>query len=323
MRYALFLLILVLFAGVGVSRPDIKIARPDAYFFTASPSAEKYPPEIVDPFKDLTIEAESAVLLDLSGDKIIFKKNSDFERPLASLTKLVTAAVFYDLVEDILSAENAGLPIGQESASIVIPITSEAVKQEGDDGFLVNESFRAEDLVSAMLVRSSNDAAYALSSWLQKKSNKPDSLWFVNEMNVFVSGIGLHQTYFLNPTGLDVDDYLAGAYGTAEEMARLFSWLIKNKFDIISATSGPQITVYSVQGKKHIFESIAVPVMPIPELISAKTGYTELAGGNLVFAFGLGVGRQFIAVVLGSSYEGRFEDAMKLYAAASRYVKNL
>ena len=49
--------------------------------------------------------------------------------------------------------------------------------------------------------------------------------------------------------------------------------------------------------------------------------FTEIAGGNVVFAFGLGPGRQFAVAVLGSSYDGRFEDALKIYAAAKEWIK--
>ena len=76
-------------------------------------------------------------------------------------------------------------------------------------------------------------------------------------------------------------------------------------------------------GRKHSFDSSAGPIMFIPELIAAKTGYTELAGGNLVLAYGVGPGRQFATVILGSSFEGRFSDALKIYEATLAYVKNL
>lgn len=313
MRYVIFLLILIFLMGVGVSWPKREnISGPNYFFLAASVSTEDKSETRDDPFKNLELQARAAVVLDLSQERIIFKKNEDLEWPLASLAKLVTAAVFYDHVQDVLLNE-----------PLYITLNAEAVAQEGDDGFLVGESFEAGDLVRIMLVKSSNDAAYSLSAWLKKYADSADPSWFVNEMNLFASKLGLRKTYFLNPMGLDIDNHLAGAYGSALEVADLFSWLIKNRPQLILATSKPQIAVYSSLGKKHIFESIAKPVMGVPGLTGAKTGYTDLAGGNVVMSFGVGPGHQFIAVVLGSSYEGRFEDALKLYEAALRYVEKL
>ncbi len=304
MRLVFFISLLLVLANANVSGPS---------FFTANSSVAENVLEIKnDPFESLDIEAKAVSVLDLSDEKPIFQKNSDTELPLASLTKLVTAAVVY----------NTGGSLLKEGA-IIIPITAEAVLQEGDDGFLVGESFNARDLNEAMLVKSSNDAAYALASWAKTNAANGDNAWFVNEMNLFVSGLGFQKTYFLNPTGLDIDERISGSYGTASEVAGLFSWLVKNRLDLISATSKSKIEIYSEDGRKHAFDSSAGPIMPIPGLIAAKTGYTELAGGNLVLAYGIGPGRQFAAVILGSSFEGRFSDALKIYQATLAYVKNL
>jgi D-alanyl-D-alanine carboxypeptidase len=60
----------------------------------------------------------------------------------------------------------------------------------------------------------------------------------------------------------------------------------------------------------------AEPILEFPGLIGAKTGYTDLAGGNLVVAFDLEIGHPVIAVVLGSTQEGRFTDMRALIEAA-------
>ncbi|MEK7566552.1 MAG: hypothetical protein AAB527_00230 [Patescibacteria group bacterium] len=313
MRYIFILAVFIFLAGVSTSWPGVKgPVKPDVNFFIAGPASIEDNEAIPNPFDNLELEAKAAAILDLSDDKIIFEKESGLEWPLASLTKLVTAVVSYDIGGNLL-----------KEGAIIIPITSDAVLQEGDDGFLVGESYNAKDLEEAMLVRSSNDAAYALALWARENNGIYDESWFVNEMNMFVSRLGLHKTYFLNSTGLDVDDRLSGAYGTAEEVARLFSWLVKNRPDLITATSRPQITIYSVQGRKHVFDSSAMPIMRIPELIAVKSGYTDIAGGNLVLAYGVGPGHQFVAVILGSSYDGRFADALKLYEAVSEYVRSI
>lgn len=310
MRYAVFLFILAMLAGINIPLPDD----------TDKKNEENAVLELQNPFENFEIEGRSAVVRDLTRDKIVFEKDPNLERPLASLAKLATAAVFYEKTPSVFSARG-GSSFGGKEGSLAIPVSSEAVAQDGDDGFLVGEFFDAKDLTGAMLVRSSNDAAFALSDFLQKALDSQNQLLFVNEMNLFASRLGLEKTYFLNPTGLDIDEHVSGAYGTAKEMEHLFMHLIINSPKIVSITAGPQVTIYSLAGKKHIFESTAKPIMHIHGLIAVKTGYTELAGGNLVFAFMPAPGRQFVAVVLGSSYEGRFKDALKIYKAVSSYIK--
>ena len=61
----------------------------------------------------------------------------------------------------------------------------------------------------------------------------------------------------------------------------------------------------------------------IPNVIASKTGYTDLAGGNLVVAFDAGLNRPIIISVLGSSQEGRFADALKLIDATIKQLPNL
>lgn len=306
-------IILVFLAGLGFSwpgfeKPEIDYSAFGAGVFNRSIKNEEI--ERPNPFESLELEAESVAVLNLGEDKIIFEKNADIQRPLASLTKLATAAVVDDVAVK-LPAENRN-----------VLMTLGAVSQTGDDGFLVNESFSVSDLLGAMLVKSSNDAARALALWAgQSVPEVRDSYWFVNKMNLFASNLGLQATHFFNETGLDLDSELNGGYGTAEETLMLFSWLIKNKPQIIEVTSQPQFTVYSIEGKKHVFESSAENLMSIPELIAAKTGFTDIAGGNLVFAFGLGPGRQFAVALLGSSFDGRFADAFKIYEAIKEWIK--
>lgn len=300
MRYIVFLFLLAMLAGVNVTLPEVMDKKNEGNAVL----------EPQNPFESFEIEGRSAIVRDLTRDKIVFEKDPNLEWPLASLAKLATAAVFYEKAPSVF-----------KEGSIAVPVFSEAVAQEGDDGFLVGEFFDAKDLTRAMLVRSSNDAAFAISDFLQKAIDSQNQLLFVNEMNLFASRLGLEKTYFLNQTGLDIDERVSGAYGTAKETERLFAHLVINKPEIVSVTASPQVTIYSLAGKKHAFESTAKPIMHIHGLIAVKTGYTELAGGNLVFAWTPAPGMQFIAVILGSSYEGRFQDALKIYEAVSSYIK--
>lgn len=306
-------IIMIFLAGLGLSLPGFEYPDINYSYFGAnvfSEDIENKDIERFNPFESLELEAQSVLVLDMAKDKIIFAQNAEVQRPLASLTKLATAAVVDELA----------VKTPAENRNVLMALN--AISQTGDDGFLVNESFSVHALLGAMLVKSSNDAARALALWAEKNASEAgDSYWFVNQMNLLAASLGLQATHFFNETGLDLDSELSGGYGSAKEILTLFTWLVKNKPQLIEVSSQPRLTIYSIEGKKHVLDSSAEGLMSIPELLAAKTGFTELAGGNLVFAFGLGPGRQFAVAVLGSSFDGRFADALKIYEATKEWIK--
>jgi D-alanyl-D-alanine carboxypeptidase (penicillin-binding protein 5/6) len=169
---------------------------------------------------------------------------------------------------------------------------------------------------------SSNDGAFALAS-AAGNVLKPNSgaHSFVEAMNIRAEEIGLHETYFRNPTGLDISETEAGAYGSARDMAFLMEYIVKNEPDILTFTREDVARVYSKTGGFHDAENTNDYIDEIPGLIGSKTGYTDLAGGNLVVAFDAGLNRPIVVVVLGSSQEDRFTDVMELVNAAKEYAE--
>lgn len=264
----------------------------------------------INPYEDIHLEAKAVVVLDIQKNEVVFEKNGSSIWPLASLTKLVTASIIEEVRKKV------------DAKSKVVVLSEEAIKQEGDDGLLVGEQFYVEDLRDMMLVKSSNDAAYALAFWAEAIFSRTEAQKdFIDEMDRFVKNLGLSQTRFFNPTGLDRSDQVAGAYGNAREMAELVSWILKHYPDILFATQYSELEVYSLNGLRHTFPSSAKALLNIPELIGVKTGFTNLAGGNVVFAFNLGPQQQFVISILGSSFEGRFADGLKLYQATKTYIQ--
>ncbi|MBI1957087.1 MAG: D-alanyl-D-alanine carboxypeptidase [Candidatus Niyogibacteria bacterium] len=269
-------------------------------------------------FGSLPLEAASAVVWDVGSGQAIFTKNARQPRALASLTKLMTAVVGERLAESATAEERT------------VPITPEAIREEGDDGFYSGERFYFSDIRDAMLVKSSNDAAVAIATWaeriLQRPAAGPDAAppsvtepVFINEMNRVAAEIGLRDTYFLNATGLDLTSERAGAVGTAEDFARLFAWVVKQTPHSIFATQASGIDIVSLDGGRHHFVSSGERALEIPGLLGVKTGFTDLAGGNVAVAWSA-FGRSFVAVVLGSSRDGRFEDARALYRSTMDFL---
>ena len=240
--------------------------------------------------KDIKLEAKAAYVFDVLKNQPLFELNPDVQLPLASVTKIMTALV---------ATEN--LP-----SYILVTIPQEAILQEGDDGFLSGEQWPIADLVDAMLVSSSNDAAFSLAFEYDKNFNGN----FVSLMNQRAQDLQLVQTYFLNPTGLDFSKNTAGAYGSAKDIANLLLYILKNRFSLMEATRFDEIEI-----NQRKFKNTDYLVNDLAGFMAGKTGYSDLAGGNLAIVLDKGYGHPIIIVVLGSNFEGRFRDAKNLYEA--------
>ncbi len=261
--------------------------------------------EKINPFDEISLEAKSAFVWDVINQRELFSKNSDLPLPLASLTKVMTA-----ITADIYLPENAK-----------IIIIDEYLKPEGDSGLLVGDIWDAKDLRDFMLMTSSNDGAYALASVAQaiKRNELDPQAEFIKKMNEIALDIGLTNSKYINEHGLDESLDRGGAYGTARDSAILFEYALTNHGDIMEATRYKNL---NFQSGAQAYNAINTngSIDEIPGLIASKTGFTDLAGGNLVIAFDAGLGRPIIVSILGSSREGRFVDTKKLVDATLQYL---
>jgi serine-type D-Ala-D-Ala carboxypeptidase (penicillin-binding protein 5/6) len=139
-------------------------------------------------------------------------------------------------------------------------------------------------------------------------------------MNLRASELGLTNTRFKNATGLDISPTEAGAYSSARDVALLMEYLIANYPQVTRLTTTDATRVYNEDGAYHEVENTNEIVDDIEGLLASKTGYTELAGGNLVVAFEAGLNRPIVAVVLGSTFNDRFTDILTLTESARKTV---
>ena len=269
--------------------------------FSQQPKISETLPYVKNPFDSVSIEARSAIVFDIKNQKIIYAKDDQAPRPLASITKLMTSLV-------------ASKELNKDS---VITITRKDVASEGDSGLRVGEKILFQKIVDFTLTGSSNDGASAIATAAMTASAKH----FSTSMNILAREIGLKGLLFGNSTGLDGDSVNAGAYGTARDVAMLLSYIVKEKPALISATRYQNISIESEKGVKHSTKNTNEAIPFIPGLIGGKTGYTELSQGNLAIAFDPSLGNPYAIVVLGSSEEGRFEDVKKLVGATLLYIE--
>jgi D-alanyl-D-alanine carboxypeptidase (penicillin-binding protein 5/6) len=221
----------------------------------------------------------------------------------------MTALVAYELLED-------------ESK---INITIESIKTDGDSGLSDGQVFSLKELTDLVLIASSNDGAMALSAAAGNAVNgsvDPNKL-FVHAMNLRAEELGLTNTHFENPTGLDISPTEPGAVSSARDVALLLEYIITTYPSVTSLTTADATRIYNEAGEYYDIENTNEIVDDIDGLIASKTGFTELAGGNLAIAFDAGLNRPIVVVVLGSTYEERFSDVKALSDRARTYIATL
>lgn len=256
------------------------------------------------PFDNLDLEAKAVIIWDVNNHKVLFGKNENEALPLASLTKVMAAIVASDLIPSFTT----------------ITIDSDFLNAEGDSGLYVNEKWLFSDLSDFSLAVSSNDGMRAIASVagavLSNTTGTNDfetgRSAFVNEMNKKAKIIGLNHTKYENETGLDVSVDAGGAFGSAKDMARLFEYALSNYPTLMESTRKNSFEISSLSNLSHNATNTNPFVGFIPGIIASKTGFTDISGGNLVVAFNPELERPIIISVLGSSYDGRFLDTLKL-----------
>lgn len=249
-----------------------------------------------DAFTAVPLEAKAAVVYDLSTGETLYSYNAEVQLPLASLTKLLT--VYAALLE--LSPET------------LVTVPREAILVEGAHTFREGQMFSLFDLARLTLTGSLNDGAAAIASASAARRG-------ISEREMLAgaaASLGLSQTYALNGSGLDVSTAVSGGYGSARDLARLAGALVSLAPSIAAATTQASAEAKSAGDTAFTIKNTDPMIGNVPGLLLSKTGYTDLAGGNLALVFNVAPLHPVAVVVLGSSYKARFTDGMALMAAA-------
>lgn len=236
---------------------------------------------------DVSLQAKAISIYDETLNRKIYRRNDDEEMPIASLTKIMT-------VVTALSSHKIG---------DIISISKEALDQESNYGFFVDEKFKIEDLAKFTLIGSANDGAHALA----EGGNA-----FLEKMNDKARKIGMENTLFFNFTGLDIDAGFAGAYASASDVNIMALYALKAYPEVFSASILPEINIESLSGTNHNIKNTDIILEKIPNILFSKTGYTPLAGGNLTVIYKNKYGHNIVVTVLGSTIDGRFSDMEKI-----------
>ncbi len=254
----------------------------------------------INPFDSIKVAGRSAIVKDINSEEIFYQKNPDLILPLASITKLMSVM----LVKEYALSENE-----------IVTISANALETQGESFFFINENFELHKLLKMMLVASSNDAAAAVREHFESKTG----LNFISEMNLLAAKIGMENTRFFNETGLDMINNTPGAVGTVSDLSILFEYILKNYPEIFEYSKMIRYDTYSGNGLYYQINNTNGIIPKLKNLIGTKTGYTDLASGNLGVIIDPDLNMPTIIIVLGSTYEGRFDDVLKLNNTLSEY----
>ncbi|MHC1721939.1 MAG: D-alanyl-D-alanine carboxypeptidase family protein [Aminipila sp.] len=236
-----------------------------------------------------TISAKQAVLMDATTGKILYERNSSSKAYPASTTKIMTALLTIETVEELDS-----------DLTQKVKIPAEAVGVEGSSIYLSpGEAVSIEDLLYGLMLRSGNDAATALAIIIGGNQDN-----FVNMMNARAKEIGCTNTHFLNPSGLFDENH----YTTTADMALIAQTAMQNKtFKKISAAETWEAS--RAPDKYNYFYNKNKVVHQYQGGNGIKIGFTKASGRTLV-ASAERNGKQLICVVMGAP--DWFNDSYKL-----------
>lgn len=198
------------------------------------------------------ISAASAVILHCESGTVLYEKDADRQMLVASTTKLMTALVVLERCE----------------LDETVEILWEDVQVEGSAMYLrPGEIYTVEDLLHGLLLASGNDAALALARHTTGTVEK-----FASLMNEKCRELGMANSHFVNPHGLDAE----GHYASARDLAILMSSAMENE-DFVRICSAVTYTTHGVAYANH-----NKLLRSCEGVIGGKTGYTMAAGRSLV-----------------------------------------
>jgi serine-type D-Ala-D-Ala carboxypeptidase (penicillin-binding protein 5/6) len=234
------------------------------------------------------ITAECAILFDANTGKVIYKKNENERRPVASTQKLLTALIIAESGE--LSA-----PVTIDRSDMLAAPTKLYLR--------TGDTYTRQQLLTALLIKSPNDAARALA-----RDNAGSIDDFATKMNARMARLGGDSSNFVNPNGLPAEDQ----YSTARDMARvaravyfnpLLRDIIRTRHCMFHYASGKMI---SLRNTNRVLRTYSF-------CNGMKTGYTDAAGHCLISS-GSWSGKDVIAVVLGSNKARVWQESALLLA---------
>jgi D-alanyl-D-alanine carboxypeptidase (penicillin-binding protein 5/6) len=236
------------------------------------------------------IAGESAIVIDVVSGRVLYAKNADTPRAVASTQKIITALC-------VLDAGNIDKPVTIDASDENCEPTKLGVKP--------GEVYPRRELLKVLMVKSANDIARCLA---RDVGGSQES--FAALMNQKAASLGMRNSNFINPNGLP----MPGQYSTARDMAIAARAVYRSPL-IRSYTATKSFTFTFNDGHTREIENTNHLLKTVPYCDGLKTGTTNAAGRCLVSSGSLN-GRSVIVVVLKSTTPNIWKDSTKLLAWA-------
>lgn len=232
------------------------------------------------PSRAMDTSATAAILVDETSGEILYEKNPDKRMLIASITKIMTAMV----------------AIRDGNLDSVATVSRHAANTEGSSMYLkTGEQVTLRGLLYGLLMRSGNDAAVAIAEHVAGSEGE-----FVYRMNALAKELGMTNSSFANPHGLNQN----GHYSTARDMAKAMNAAMNSELiRLIMSTRSITINGHYMVTQNKLLDRV-------DGCVGGKTGYTKAAGRTLVSCVER-EGRRLVCVTLKDSND--WNDQAKLY----------
>lgn len=244
--------------------------------------------------------SRSSILIDQNTNRVMFEKDPDAKRPLASLSKMMTFLIALEAIEN-----------KEVNKNDIITIDHDMAKVKGSTYHLkVGEKVPLYELMKGLMIVSGNDASIAIAKHISKDTNT-----FVKRMNEKAKELGMVNTNFVNPNGLpiyDLQNPKAPAkenISTARDIAKLGKYMFDNYEKEVVAVTDMQTYSYPERGFQKNNTNALLGIIPAVDGI--KTGYTGNAGYCLAFSMIVDkdekneIRHRMIGVVLGANHKDK------------------
>jgi len=241
---------------------------------------------------ELNLNAKSAILMDENTGTIMFSLNENEKMPMASMTKIMSMILIMEAIDnDVIKLDDE------------VVVSENAASMGGSQIYLkAMDKYTVKDLLKSVAMASANDSVVALA---ERTYGSEEA--FVNKMNEKAKELGLKNTHFVNPHGLDADNHYSSAY----DMAIMAKELLKHE-NILDYTKVYEEYLKKSDGTNLWLVNTNKLVRFYEGLDGLKTGFTKKAG-YCITATAKKNNMRLIAVVMGEdNIENRSQDVVKL-----------
>ena len=237
--------------------------------------------------QDFDVPCAAAVLIDEDSGTVLYEKNADERRPVASITKVMTLLLTFE-----------ALQAGKISLTDIVPVSEHAYHMGGSQIWLEpGEQLTLQEMLKAICISSANDAAVAVAEFVA--GSEPA---FVDAMNARAAALGMTATHFANACGLDEEGHLS----SARDVAVMSREMLLHHPEVREYCT---VWMDTLRGGKTQLVNTNKLLKSYPGITGLKTGTTGKAGVCIAASAGL----RLIAVVLGAaSGKERFDAARTL-----------